>query len=111
MNILNTTVASLSLLTPLAGALPASYSTPVVVAEPAQPISGAKIQSVDWDNKSFRVMAEGKEEAQTVYWGDATEFMLDGAKSTAKEVLKTDGKVSVTFDEYGDAASVSRVTK
>lgn len=112
MNAANSVIATLSMLAPLAGALPTPVSPTLSVApEPERPITAGTIKSVDWENMTFQIKGENRDELRTVIWNESTAFMLDDAKSSAEKVLEQDGKVSVTFNEMGEAATVSRSTE
>ena len=112
MNATNSVIATLSVLAPLAGALPTPVAPTLSVApEPERPVEVGTVKSVDWDNMTFQIQGEGRDDLRTVIWNDSTAFMLDDEKSTAEKVLEQDGKVSVTFNEMGEAATVSRTTE
>lgn len=110
---LNTTIATLSMLAPLAGALPlANESAGVPIVEPASDhLTKATVKDIDWDNMTFEVTTDKEGVSRTVSWSEKTSFTLDGKDSTAKEVLIESGKVDVSIGEDGYATSVSRMSK
>ena len=97
---------------------PSATGVPVCVAEPVpahaqaanDAVSGT-VGAVDWENKVFLISTDA-EESRSVSWTGDTAFVLDGEKSTAREVLSRDAKVSVEFgEEDGVAARIERASE
>lgn len=109
MMTLNTLIVGFSLLTPAGVAVPFAV-TDAAVAVASENLTGA-VHSINWESKTFDVVIDKDETTKQVAWNDQTSFMLDGEKSTAKEVLVAMGKVTVNVGDDSYATTVSRTTK